>query len=135
MKHAIYLPPFGELADPHGLVEIARATEESGFDGLFLWDHVLSPTPDEFDIADPWVALAAIATATTRIRLGPMCTPPARRRVITLARETVTLDRLSGGRLTLGLALGVDTGRELSAFDEVTDADGAVGSSTSRPPC
>lgn len=122
MQHAVYLPPFGELADPHVLVQIAQAAEERGFDGLFLWDHVLSPVPGEFDIADAWVALAAVAVATTRIRLGPMVTPLPRRRVITVARETVTLDRLSGGRLTLGLGIGSDTGREYSAFGESTDA-------------
>jgi alkanesulfonate monooxygenase SsuD/methylene tetrahydromethanopterin reductase-like flavin-dependent oxidoreductase (luciferase family) len=51
-----------------------------------------------------------------------MVTPITRRRPIKLAREATTLDHLSGGRLTLGLGLGVDTTRELSAFGEVVDA-------------
>jgi alkanesulfonate monooxygenase SsuD/methylene tetrahydromethanopterin reductase-like flavin-dependent oxidoreductase (luciferase family) len=55
-----------------------------------------------------WITLAAIATATDRIRLGPMVTPFARRRPVKVARETATLDRLSGGRLTLGAGLGSD---------------------------
>lgn len=122
MRHAIYLPPFGELADPHAIVDIARAAEEAGWDGLFVWDHILSPVAGEWDIADPWVVLAAAATVTERIRLGPMVTPLPRRRVIKLARETVTLDRLSRGRLTLGLGIGNDTGREYSAFGDITDA-------------
>jgi alkanesulfonate monooxygenase SsuD/methylene tetrahydromethanopterin reductase-like flavin-dependent oxidoreductase (luciferase family) len=60
------------------------------------------------DVADPWITLAAIATATERIRLGPMITPLARRRPAKVARETATLDRLSEGRLTLGVGLGSD---------------------------
>lgn len=122
MRHALFLPPFGELADPSVLVDIAIAAEASGWDGLFLWDHVLRPASEPSAIADTWVALAALAAATSRIRLGPMVTPIVRRRPQKLARETVTIDHLSGGRLTLGLGLGVDSGRELSAFGEVVDA-------------
>ena len=122
MHHALFIPPFGELADPAALVDIAVAAEEAGWDGLFLWDPVLRPASEPWAIADPWVALAAVAAATRRIRIGPMVTPLVRRRPQKLARETVTLDLLSGGRLTLGLGLGVDTGRELSAFGEVVDA-------------
>ena len=50
-------------------------------------------------VADVWITLAAVAAATGRVRLGPMVTPLARRRPVKVARETVTLDRLSGGRL------------------------------------
>lgn len=102
------------------MVEIGRAAEEHGWDGLFVWDHVLSPLPDPWEISDPWIVLAAIATSTESIRLGTMVTPIARRRIIKLARETVTLDRLSAGRLTLGLGLGGDGGREFSAFGDPT---------------
>ena len=105
------MPPFGELADPHAIVDIAIAAEESGWDGLFVWDHVLSPIGGQWEIADPWVALAAAASNTSRISLGPMVTPLPRRRVLKLARETLTLDRLSRGRLTLGLGTGDDRGR------------------------
>lgn len=122
MQHALTLPPFGALADPVVLVEHAVAAEAAGWDAVFLWDHVLRRPGEPQDIADPWVAMAAVATATTRIRIGPMVTPLTRRRPIKLAREATTLDHLSGGRLTLGLGLGVDTSRELSAFGEITDA-------------
>lgn len=121
MKVALSLPPFGQLADPVALAEIAVAAEESGFDGVFLWDHVYRPDADPREILDPWVVMAAMAVRTERIRLGPMVTPLTRRRPIKLARETVTLDHLSNGRLTLGLGLGVDTGGELSKFGEVVD--------------
>lgn len=121
MRHAVYVPLFGELADPHAVVDIAIAAEQSGWDGLFVWDHVLSPIEGRWEIADPWVVLAAAAVVTDRIRLGPMVTPLPRRRVLKLARETVTLDRLSGGRLIVGLGTGGDVGREYSACGE--DAD------------
>ena len=108
MKHALFLPPFGALADPGRLVQHAVAAEGAGWDAIFLWDHVLRRPEEPQEIADPWVAMAAIAAATTRIRIGPMVTPITRRRPIKLARETTTLDHLSSGRLTLGLGLGVD---------------------------
>lgn len=122
MRHALTIPPYGEFADPAALVEVAVAAERSGWDAVFLWDHVLRRPGDPQETADPWIAMAAIAIATERIRIGPMVTPITRRRPIKLARETTTLDQLSGGRLTLGLGLGVDTTRELSAFGEIVDA-------------
>jgi alkanesulfonate monooxygenase SsuD/methylene tetrahydromethanopterin reductase-like flavin-dependent oxidoreductase (luciferase family) len=122
VRHALYLPPFGELADPRVLVDLAVDAEGGGWDGVFLWDHVLRPAGEPAEIADAWVALSAIATATSTIRLGPMVTPVVRRRPQKLAREVVTLDRLSQGRLVLGLGLGVDTSGELSKFGEVVDA-------------
>ena len=110
-----------EPADPRALIDLATAAEAEGWDGLFLWDHVLRAASEPPEVADPWIALSAIAAATTSIRLGPMITPIARRRPQKLAREAVTLDHLSAGRLTLGLGLGVDTYGELSRFGEVTD--------------
>lgn len=122
MRHAVTVPPYGEFADPAALVEVAVAAERTGWDAVFLWDHVLRRPEDPQETADPWIAMAAIAVATERIRIGPMVTPITRRRPIKLARECTTLDHLSGGRLTLGLGLGVDTTRELSAFGEIVDA-------------
>ena len=121
MKHALLVPPVGPFSDPRALVEVAVAAETAGWDGVFVWDHVLRAEPP-FEIADPWIALAAIAISTRRVRIGPAVTPLTRRRPIKLARETISLDHLSNGRLTLGLGLGVDTSRELSGFGEVVDA-------------
>lgn len=122
VKFALSIPPFGALADPSFLVEAAIAAEEQGLDGIFLWDHVLRPESDPKEILDPWVTLGAQAHATSRIRLGPMVTPLTRRRPIKLAREVITVDHLSAGRLILGLGLGVDSGGELSRFGEIIDA-------------
>ena len=120
LRQAIDIAPFGELADPRILAELAAAAEERGWDGFFLWDHVVYRAPVRA-VADPWVALAAIACATSRVRIGPMVTPLSRRRVHKLARETVTLDLLSSGRLTLGVGLGSARNGELEPFGEVAD--------------
>lgn len=122
LRHALYLPPFEELADPHVMVDLAVAAEEAGFDGLFLWDHVLRPPAEATHVADPWVQLAAVAAATSRLRIGPMVTPLVRRRPQVVARQAVTLDHLCRGRLTVGLGLGVDHSGELSRFGELVDA-------------
>jgi alkanesulfonate monooxygenase SsuD/methylene tetrahydromethanopterin reductase-like flavin-dependent oxidoreductase (luciferase family) len=116
VKSGIYLPPFGELADPRRVADLAAAAESSGWDGFFVWDHMLGPagTP----VADAWTTLAAIATATSAIRLGAMVTPLARRRPWVLARQIATLDHLSGGRLVAGIGLGDDGWHEFSAFGE-----------------
>jgi len=121
LKRGIYLPPFDELADPRTLADLALSAELRGWDGFFLWDHVAYRAPVQA-VADAWVALAAIACATEHLRVGPMVTPLSRRRVHKLARETVTLDHLSGGRLTLGVGLGSDRNNELEPFGEVVDA-------------
>ena len=119
-KRGIFVAPFDELVDPNTLAELAASAEQHGWDGFFLWDHVRYRQPVRA-VADPWVALAALASATERIRLGPLVTALSRRRVHKLARETVTLDLLSHGRLTLGVGLGSDRNDELEPFGEVVD--------------
>jgi alkanesulfonate monooxygenase SsuD/methylene tetrahydromethanopterin reductase-like flavin-dependent oxidoreductase (luciferase family) len=120
LKRGLFVAPFDELADPGVLVEIGMQAEDHGWDGIFLWDHISYRSPVRA-VADPWVALSAIATRTDRLRLGPMVTPLSRRRVQKVARETVTLDRLSAGRLALGVGLGSDRNDELEPYGEVTD--------------
>lgn len=118
VRRGLFLAPFDELADPVVLVDLAIDAEAHGWDGLFLWDHIVYRPPVR-EVADPWVTLAAIAARTRRLRIGPLVTPLSRRRVQKVARETVTLDRLSGGRLTLGVGLG--SPYELAPFGEVED--------------
>ena len=101
------MPLFDELADPAVVARLSAEAEEAGWHGVFVWDNLRFQEP-VVDVADPWITLAAMAAATERIRLGPMVTPLARRRPVKVARETATLDRLSGGRLTLGVGLGSD---------------------------
>ena len=104
MKFGIYLPNFGPYGDACVLANLARDAENSGWDGFFLWDHIAGWT---LPFVDPWIALAAIAINTKQIRIGTTVTPLPRRRPWKLARETVSLDHLSGGRLTLSVGIGV----------------------------
>ena len=121
IRFALDFPPFGELAHPKMLAEVAVAAEEAGWDGVFLWDHIMYREPIT-DAGDPWIGLAAIAAATERVVLGPMVTPLPRRRPQIVARQAAALDQLSGGRFVLGAGLGLDrSGRELSAFGEEPD--------------
>ena len=115
MQRSLYLPPFGTFGDVKLLVELAVEAEQAGWDGFFLWDHILPEQP-HMPLADTWIALAAIAQATDRIRLGPLVTPLPRRRPWKVAREATTLDHLSNGRAVLGVGLGIDFWREFSAF-------------------
>jgi alkanesulfonate monooxygenase SsuD/methylene tetrahydromethanopterin reductase-like flavin-dependent oxidoreductase (luciferase family) len=103
MKYAIYLPNFGPYGDGRVLAGLAQDAEQSGWDGFFLWDHIAGW---KLPVVDPWVALAAIALNTSRIRIGTTVTPLPRRRPWKVARETVSLDHLSGGRLTLAVGIG-----------------------------
>ena len=119
MKRAIFVAPFGELADPRVIAEFAAEAEATGWDGFFVWDHV-TYVPPVRALADAWITLSAVACATTRLRIGPMVTPLSRRRVHKVARETASLDLLSSGRLTLGVGLGAHNTGELGPFGEVT---------------
>jgi alkanesulfonate monooxygenase SsuD/methylene tetrahydromethanopterin reductase-like flavin-dependent oxidoreductase (luciferase family) len=121
LRSALWLPLFDELADPAVVARLAAEAEESGWHGLFVWDHLRWRAPVT-QAADPWITMAAIATATERVRFGPMVSALARRRPAKVARETATLDRLSGGRLTLGVGLGSDRfASEFSATGEELD--------------
>lgn len=120
-KYGFDFPPFGDMADPIAAAELAVLAESSGWDGVFLWDHILYREPVT-EVGDPWIGLAAIAAATSAVTIGSMVTPLARRRPQIIARQTVALDRLSHGRFVLGVGLGLDrSGRELSAFGEELD--------------
>jgi alkanesulfonate monooxygenase SsuD/methylene tetrahydromethanopterin reductase-like flavin-dependent oxidoreductase (luciferase family) len=118
----LFIPQFGELAHPRLLAGLGERAERAGWDGLFVWDHIQYRAPAAL-VLDPWVTLAAIGSATTRLRLGAMVTPLARRRPWVVARQLAALDLLTNGRMVLGVGLGLDdSGQELSAFGEELDA-------------
>ena len=106
MQVAVSMPNFGVGLDAARVGDLAAAAEAAGWDGFFLWDHTLAWEPGPVDLVDPWIALTVAATRTTRIRLGTSVTPVPRRRPGDLARQVSTLDRLSGGRVTLGVGTG-----------------------------
>jgi len=111
MKFGIYLPNFGSFGDARVLAELAADAERAGWDGFFIWDHITRYWPT--DVADAWVALTAVAMRTERMRMGAMVTPIPRRRPWKLAREAATIDRLSKGRLILGVGIGSSGGAEV----------------------
>ena len=94
------------MDEPSALVDMGVAAEANGWDGVFLWHHVIG-TPDfAVPMSDAWVVLGALAARTERVRLGTTVTALPRHQLQEVARQTVTLDRLSRGRMILGVGLG-----------------------------
>jgi len=114
VSYAVGLPNVGEFGNPSVLIELGVAAEEHGWDGVYLWDHLLY---GDWPVASPTVAVSALAARTTRIRLGVLMVALPRRRVQVVARETASLDVLSGGRLVFGAGLG-SRDSEYSDFGE-----------------
>jgi alkanesulfonate monooxygenase SsuD/methylene tetrahydromethanopterin reductase-like flavin-dependent oxidoreductase (luciferase family) len=121
MRYAVNVPNFEDYSDVRTVAALAADAEAAGWDGFFVWDHLAFVKAWKLRIADPWILLTGVALATERLRLGPMVTPLARRRPWKVARETVTLDRLSGGRLVLGVGLGEPPEDEFGSFGEPAD--------------
>ena len=115
MKHGIIVIS----GDPRTAAELAASAEAHGWDGVFTWDAIAIGSMEAYD---PWVVMAAMAMRTEGVRLGAIVTPPARRRPWKLARETMTLDRLSGGRLVLPVGLGTLDDAAFGGVGEPTDA-------------
>lgn len=120
--YGVHVQNSGEYGDARILATMARDAEDAGWDGFFIWDHLLYTINETLPVVDPWIALAAIALNTERVRIGPLVTPLARRRPWKLARETASLDILSGGRLILGVGLGEPGDLEFAHFGEESGA-------------
>jgi alkanesulfonate monooxygenase SsuD/methylene tetrahydromethanopterin reductase-like flavin-dependent oxidoreductase (luciferase family) len=121
MLYGLILPNVGTYGDARTLANLARLAEEAGWDSFFLWD-TLHYHAEEKAVCDPWIALAAIAMQTERIKIGTMVATPTRRRPWKLARETVSLDHLSNGRFILGIGAGDGSDKGFTHFGEETDA-------------
>ncbi|NIV44346.1 LLM class flavin-dependent oxidoreductase [Candidatus Bathyarchaeota archaeon] len=121
MKFGISVSNLGIYSDFDKVIALARDAEEAGWDGIFLWDHILHKPRADLRVIDPWIMLAAIAVNTRRMKLGPMVTPLSRRRPWKVARESVSLDHLSKGRLILGVGLGSVVKQDFQRFGEEID--------------
>ncbi len=108
--------------DAHEIVEMAQEAELAGWDGVFYWDGICIEGAGP--MFDPWAMLAAIAMRTKRVRIGAMLTPPSRRRPWKLARETVTVDVLSSGRLIVPVGLGALDDGGFAKVGEITNCKG-----------
>ena len=118
MRFSINIPNFGDFADPRNVATVAAAAEGAGWDGLFVWDHVLHRQHQGRPFADPWMLLTAAALVTSRIRLGTLLTPIPRYRPQQLARQVATLDHLSNGRVIFTAGLGGPVEDEYRSFGD-----------------
>jgi alkanesulfonate monooxygenase SsuD/methylene tetrahydromethanopterin reductase-like flavin-dependent oxidoreductase (luciferase family) len=124
LQFAIDVAPLGELSDPAAIIRLARTAEASGWDGLSIWDS--TGVSMGTSAADPFVALAGVAAATERIRLILSVVALPRRRPQLVVQSVGTLDRLSGGRLILGIGAGGDPG-DFTTFGEPVDPRTRIG--------
>jgi alkanesulfonate monooxygenase SsuD/methylene tetrahydromethanopterin reductase-like flavin-dependent oxidoreductase (luciferase family) len=120
---SINIPNFGDFSDARTVAKVATAAESAGWDALFVWDHVVHDKQKRRGqpFGDPWMLLTAAALATSRLRLGTLVTPVARRRPEQLARQVATLDALSAGRVIFGAGLGGPIEDEFASFGDTTD--------------
>jgi alkanesulfonate monooxygenase SsuD/methylene tetrahydromethanopterin reductase-like flavin-dependent oxidoreductase (luciferase family) len=116
MRYGIEVIPFGDYSDPRAVVRLAQAAEAAGWEAIAIWDHLLFP----YGAGDPWVTLAAVAQATTRLKLITAVAPLPRYRPHVLARTLTALDILSAGRVIFGTGLGVAF--DQAPFGDPTDA-------------
>jgi alkanesulfonate monooxygenase SsuD/methylene tetrahydromethanopterin reductase-like flavin-dependent oxidoreductase (luciferase family) len=118
MHYGIDVATLGDYANPRRVVPLAQAAEAAGWEGIFVWDHLgfAWGAPS----GDPWIILAAVAQATTRLKIGAAITPLPRRRPHVLANTIATLDQLSAGRVIFGAGLG-GAPQEFSVFGEQDD--------------
>ena len=119
MKFALDVPITGEYSIDK-VINLAKEAEDNNWDGFFLWDMLLDSRNPSISTLDPIVTLSAIAASTKKMKLGLMLTPIVRRRPWKLARELVTIDHLSKGRLIIGIGLGFNK-EEFSRFGEESD--------------
>ena len=92
--------------DVDELIAYGRHAEELGYSSLWAWDHMLLGTKRPFPFLESLTTLTALATATSTVRLGTGVLVLPLRNPLLLAKVSATLDRISGGRLTLGMAAG-----------------------------
>jgi len=116
MKYGLDVSIADEYSNPHVLADLAAEAEQAGWDGFFVQDYLIADEP----IVDPWVALAAIAMRTERVRIGALMTALPRRRPWQVARQAVSLDHLSKGRVVVGVGLGFQSS-DFAAFGEETN--------------
>jgi probable F420-dependent oxidoreductase len=95
---------------PADLLQEVRAAEDAGWHGVWFADHYMpntsDATPARGDVYECWALLPALAAVTTRVRIGTLVSPTSVHHPALLAKRAATIDRLSGGRMVLGLGAG-----------------------------
>ncbi|HTP06994.1 MAG TPA: LLM class flavin-dependent oxidoreductase [Anaerolineae bacterium] len=123
MYYGLSFPNGGLTGEPRTAAELAALAEASGWDGIFLEDYIVWQGHQEVPTYDPWILLTGMALHTERVKLGTLITPLPRRRPWKVAKEAVTLDHLSKGRLIFGAGIGDTMTSDVSFthFGEVLD--------------
>jgi probable F420-dependent oxidoreductase len=122
MRFGLHLPNAGFVPEGAGVVRVAQAAEAAGFDSVWLFDHLFTPThleskypytadgsylmTAELPFADPVAVMAAIAGATSTIKFGTRVLIATYRHPVVLAKELATIDFIAGGRMLLGVGAG-----------------------------
>ena len=104
MRYGLSVMNLGDFAEARTFASLARTAEDAGWDAFLAWDHlgfVWGPPA-----GDPWTLVTASALATERILVGTDVAVIAREKPIQFANRVATVDRLSGGRVVLGVGLG-----------------------------
>jgi len=100
-----YVAP-GESISPRALVEHAMKAEALGYFSVWVWDHILLGSKNVFPVHDSLTTLTAVAATTRHVRLGTGILVLSIRNPVVLSKQVATLDNLSQGRVTLGVAAG-----------------------------
>ena len=120
MRLGVHLPQYGRAASPEAIASVAVRAEELGFADVWVSDHVAIPASQGYPspyLFDPVLTLGWAAAATSRIRLGTSVMVVPQHHPLQLANQLASLDRLSGGRLTLGAGVGWSKA-EFEALDQ-----------------
>jgi len=119
-RFALAVPHWGPFGDPREAAGLAHRAEVAGWDGYFTWGGFVSGD-DPPAAYDPWVVLAAVATATSRIRIGTCIAPLPAFQPHVVASIVASLDVLADGRMILGVGIG-DVPRSFEVFGQAGDA-------------
>ena len=116
-KIGVQLPEVERYVPWPEYIDLARQVETAGFDSIWVGDHLLYDLPDGATRGpyEAWTALAAIAQATERVEIGPLVASTSFHAPTMLAKQAVTIDAISGGRLIVGLGAGWNK-REYDAY-------------------
>ncbi len=120
VRYGLYVPNFCSVRSPCEYVKLAKEAERTGWDGFFIWDHLVEWNK-RVTVFDSFILLSAIAVNTKKIRIGTTVTPLPRLWPWTVARQVATLDHFSNGRMILGVGLGGEESSDYERFGQSGD--------------
>ncbi|MCB1006143.1 MAG: TIGR03619 family F420-dependent LLM class oxidoreductase [Acidimicrobiales bacterium] len=109
----IHLPQYGRVAGPESVTRAAALAEARGFAGVWVSDHLVQPADQDYPspyLLDPMITLTWAAAVTSVVGLGTSVLVAPQHNPLEAANQLASLDRLSGGRLTVGVGVGWSAG-------------------------